>query len=284
MVMKKILVPTDFSNAATWALEVAAKIALKAQVEIVLLHVIEQPTSESFNASGEIDASSHWVDKLFTLKMIERGKALLDAAARPWEEQGLPVRREIRIGNPFHGMQTIIADHQVDLIVMGTSDHSKMEEWLIGSNTEKVVRYANCPVLTIHHRMSDEGIKNMVYATSLSETEHDFAVVVKRAQELLGGVVHVVRINTPMNFRPDTEIKIAMENFVRRAHLQNYTLNIFNDFSEEEGILHFASSVQADLIAMATHGRTGFAHVLAGSIAEDVVNHSMRPVLTFVVR
>ena len=284
MVMKKILVPTDFSNAATWALEVAAKIALKAQVEIVLLHVIEQPTSESFNASGEIDASSHWVDKLFTLKMIERGKALLDAEARPWEEQGLPVRREIRIGNPFHGMQTIITDHQVDLIVMGTSDHSKMEEWLIGSNTEKVVRYAKCPVLTIHHRMSDEGIKNMVYATSLSETEHDFAAVVKRAQELLGGVVHMVRINTPMNFRPDTEIKLAMENFVRRAHLQNYTLNIFNDLSEEEGILHFASSVQADLIAMATHGRTGFAHVLAGSIAEDVVNHSMRPVLTFVVR
>jgi nucleotide-binding universal stress UspA family protein len=282
--MKKILVPTDFSNAATWALEVAAKIAAKAQVEIVLLHVVEQPTSESFNASGEIDASSHWADKLFTLKMIERGKALLDNAAQPLEEQGLAVRREIRIGNPFHGMQTIIADHQVDLIVMGTSDHSKMEEWLIGSNTEKVVRYANCPVLTIHHRMSEEGIKNMVYATSLSKTEHDFAAVVKRAQELLGGVVHVVRINTPMNFRPDTEIKIAMENFVRRAHLQNYTLNIFNDLSEEEGILHFASSVQADLIAMATHGRTGFAHVLAGSIAEDVVNHSMRPVLTFVVR
>lgn len=282
--MKKILVPTDFSNAATWALEVAAKIAAKAQIEIVLLHVIEQPVSESFNASGEVETSSLWEDKLFTVKMIERGKALLDAAARPLQEQGLRVKQEIRIGNPFHGMQTIIADHHVDLIVMGTSDHSKIEEWLIGSNTEKVVRYAKCPVLTIHHRMSEEGIKNIVYATSLSEIEHDFAAVVKSAQELLGSVIHVVRINTPMNFRPDPEVKNAMENFVRRAHLQNYTLNIFNDVSEEEGILHFASSVQAGLIAMATHGRTGFAHVLAGSIAEDVVNHSMRPVLTFVVR
>jgi nucleotide-binding universal stress UspA family protein len=59
-------------------------------------------------------------------------------------------------------------------------------------------------------------------------------------------------------------------------------MNVFSDFSEEEGILHFATSVSADLIAMATHGRTGFAHVLVGSIAEDVVNHSSRPVLTYV--
>jgi nucleotide-binding universal stress UspA family protein len=41
--------------------------------------------------------------------------------------------------------------------------------------------------------------------------------------------------------------------------------------------------VNADLIAMATHGRTGFAHVIAGSVAEQVVGYSKRPVLTFVV-
>lgn len=48
------------------------------------------------------------------------------------------------------------------------------------------------------------------------------------------------------------------------------------------GILHFASSIKADLIAMASHGRTGFANVLAGSIGEDVVNHASKPVLTYV--
>jgi len=66
--------------------------------------------------------------------------------------------------------------------------------------------------------------------------------------------------------------------------LKKYTINIFNDLSEEEGIIYFADSINADMIAMATHGRTGFAHVLAGSIAEDVVSHSKRPVLTYVVK
>lgn len=282
--MKKILIPSDFSNAAMWALEVAAKIARKANAEITMLHVIEQPTSESFNAQGQVDVGSHWEDKLFTLKMIERGRALLSAAVAPLQQQGLSVRQEIRIGNLFHGIQTVISQHGIDLMIMGSTDHTKMEEWMIGSNTEKAVRYSKCPVLTVHNNMSTEGIRDIIYATSLSTAEREFAGVVKSVQELFGSLVHVVRINTPMNFRPDTEVKKAMENFVRQAHLQNYTLNVFNDLSEEEGILHFASGIQADLIAMATHGRTGFAHILAGSIAEDVVNHSMRPVLTFVVR
>ena len=73
-----------------------------------------------------------------------------------------------------------------------------------------------------------------------------------------------------------------MQNFARKLNLENYTMNVFSDRSEEEGILHFASGINADLIAMATHGRTGFAHVLVGSIAEDVVNHAGRPVLTYV--
>jgi nucleotide-binding universal stress UspA family protein len=75
-----------------------------------------------------------------------------------------------------------------------------------------------------------------------------------------------------------------MQEFAKKLMLKNYTINIFNDLSEEEGVIYFADSINADLIAMATHGRTGFAHVLAGSIAEDVVSHSKRPVLTFVVK
>ncbi len=75
-----------------------------------------------------------------------------------------------------------------------------------------------------------------------------------------------------------------MEAFAKKLQLKNYTINVFNDLTEEEGIVYFADSINADLIAMATHGRTGFAHVLAGSIAEEVVSHSKRPVLTFVIK
>lgn len=280
--MKKILVPTDFSKPAKWALEVATGIAKKAKGQIVLLHVVEQPTSDSFNVEAQVQNDEGWEDRLFTFKLIERNKMQLAEAAKFAEDEGVLVATELRLGNPFHGMRTVITDHAVDLVVMGTSGHTKLEEMVVGSNTEKVVRYAKCPVLTVHEKPSGKGFANIVYATCLNENEKVFSGVVKSAQEMYGATVHLVRINTPMNFQPDHVVKKTMQDFARKLLLKNYTLNVFSDRSEEEGILHFAASINADLIAMATHGRTGFAHVLVGSIAEDVVNHASKPVLTFV--
>ena len=75
-----------------------------------------------------------------------------------------------------------------------------------------------------------------------------------------------------------------MEKFAKKHNLTNYSLNIYNDVTEEEGIVCFADEIDADLISMVTHRRTGIAHLIAGSIAEDVVNHTKRPVLTFSIQ
>jgi nucleotide-binding universal stress UspA family protein len=280
--MKKILVPIDFSKPSQWALEVATGIARKAKGQIILLHVVEQPTSESFNVEGQIFDGEGWEDKLFTLKLIEKSKVQLEEAAKSVEEAGVFVKCELKLGNPFHGMRAVITDQNVDLIVMGTSGRSKFEEMTVGSNTEKVVRHSKCPVLTVHEKPNGKDFANIVYASCLNENEKAFAAVVKNAQEMYNAKVHLVRINTPMNFQPDHAVKRVMQDFARKIGLTDYTINVFSDRSEEEGILHFASSMNADLIAMATHGRTGFAHVLVGSIAEDVVKSASKPVLTFV--
>jgi nucleotide-binding universal stress UspA family protein len=188
------------------------------------------------------------------------------------------------MGPPFHGMRTIITEQKVDLVVMGTAGQSKIEEMIIGSNTEKVVRHSNCPVLTVHKKPIRSEFKNIVYATSMSKDEEVFSRIVRKTQQLYDATVHLVRINTPGNFQRDTIVKKYMQDFAKKLQLKNFTINVFNDLTEEEGIIYFAESINADLIAMATHGRTGFAHVLAGSIAEDVVTHSKRPVLTFVTK
>ena len=280
--MKTILIPTDFSKVAKIATKVAIGIAQRASAKLVLLHIIERPDSVSFNIEGQISELDNWEDKLYTLKLIEKAKKEMAAVREEAGAIDVNVTSELRLGNPFHGMREVITEHDVDLVVMGTSGHSKLEEMIIGSNTEKVIRHAACPVLTVHDRPGKNEFKNIVYATSLSDDEIDFAAVVKNTQEMYGSTVHVLRINTPENFQSDTVVKKVMNDFVKKIKLKNYTLNVFNDHSEEEGIIHFADSINADLVAMSTHGRTGFAHVLVGSIAEDVANHSSRPVLTYV--
>ncbi|MCA6407585.1 MAG: universal stress protein [Cytophagales bacterium] len=191
---------------------------------------------------------------------------------------------ELRLGNPFHGMNTIIAEQKVDLVVMGTRGKTNLESMVIGTNTERVVRHSHCPILTVHKKPSSSDFKNIVYATAMSKDEEIFSRIVKRTQQLYDSTIHLVRINTPGDFQRDRVVKDYMNKFAKSLQLKNFTINVYNDVSEEEGILYFADSIDADLIAMATHGRTGFAHVLAGSIAEGVVSKAVRPVLTWVIK
>lgn len=278
--MKKILVPTDFSSVAKTATTVAINVAHKADASLILLHIIERPDSKSYNIEGEVSYSDNWEDKLFTLKLIEKAKREMAEAVEEATLAGVIVKKELRLGNPFHGMREVITEHDVDLVVMGTLGHSKLEEMIIGSNTEKVIRYSSCPVLTVHGEPGKKEFKNIVYATSMSADETEISNIVKNFQDMYNATVHVVRINTPSNFQSDKVVKKLMNEFTKNIRLKNFTVNVFNDHSEEEGIIHFADSIDADLIAMSTHGRTGFTHVLIGSIAEDVANHSKRPVLT----
>jgi nucleotide-binding universal stress UspA family protein len=280
--MKNILVPTDFSQASQWAVDVATGIAQKSTAEIILLHVVEVPTKKSFSVVGEWELSQDWEEKIFTLQLIRKRKKDLSKLRSEVQDKGVAVSIELRIGNPYHGISSIIGDLHVDLIVLGTFGHTRLERIFVGSNTEKVIRRSKCPVLTVHERPGSQLYKNIVYATSINEEEIAFSEIIKVAQQLYNSTIHLVRINTPSNFSSDRLMKRSLEEFADRLHLKNYTLNIFNDTSEEEGILNFAESIQADLIGLATHTRSGFIHLLTGSISEDVVNCSKRPVLTYI--
>jgi len=281
--MKKIIVPTDFSKPSQLAIDAAADIARKANAELVLLHVIEEVTGGSFNVEGEA-MYGDTENKLFTVRLIDRARKQLEKQAMDQKLSGIKVKQLLRLGTPFHGIQTIITEQKADLVVMGTSGRGQLEEMIIGSNTEKVVRHAHCPVLTVQKKPARSEFKNIVYATSLNTDEDVFSRIVRKTQQMYESTIHLVHINTPGNFQRDIIVRKSMQEFAKRLQLKNYTINIFNDNTEEEGIIYFADYVNADLIAMATHGRTGFAHVISGSIAEDVVSHSKRPVLTFVIK
>jgi nucleotide-binding universal stress UspA family protein len=282
--MKRILVPTDFSKTAQIAVETGVAIARKAKAELLLLHVIEATSGGSYSVEGEVNYDEDSEDKIFMIKLIERARKQLHNLVNDPKFSDIKVKSLLRLGTPFHGMEIIITEQKVDLVVMGTAGKIRLDEKVIGSNTEKIVRRAHCPVLTLHKKNNLVDYKNIVYATSLNEDEEVFSRIVRKTQSLYDSVIHLVHINTPSNFKRDVEVRKYMQSFAKRLQLKNYTLNIFNDRTEEEGIIYFADFVNADLIAMATHGRTGFAHVLSGSIAEDVVGHSRRPVLTFVIK
>lgn len=274
--MKKILVPIDFSIQAEHAAKVAATIAKLTNSKIYLLHMLELP-------SGVIDPSSYGTSNntptaLLFLKRIyqkfENFKKL------PFFED-IEVEDSVLFHKAYDGIIDESVKNDIDLIVMGSKGTSGLEEMLIGSNTEKVVRNSDVPVLVIKEEMKDFKIDNIVFASNFNiEARKSFQKILDFTS-IFKAQLHLLKINTIHNFETTKESSDAIRNFINDFDLSNYTLNIYNDTSVESGVLNFAKGIDSDVILLNTHGRQGLAHLFTGSIGEDLANHAKLPVITF---
>ncbi|MFP9100064.1 universal stress protein [Flavobacterium sp. RHBU_24] len=273
--MKKILVPTDFSDHAEYALKVAAKIAKEHNGEIFLLHLLELPGQEN-------DAIVAGVEVPEIAFFLKKAHERFDDVKSADYLEGLNVTDSILFSDAFEGIIKTAKKHDIDLIVMGSHGASGFKEMFIGSNTEKVVRTSDIPVLVIKKEEADFSPSTFVFASNFAdEIKKPFTKVVDFANTF-NAKLNLLYINTPANFKSTHATEKIINDFVAGFSLINgYTVNIYNDVNVEKGILHFANSVNADLVAMCTHGRQGLAHFFNGSISEDLVNHAVRPVVTF---
>jgi nucleotide-binding universal stress UspA family protein len=186
---------------------------------------------------------------------------------------------------PIHILiQRIAKEKNADLIVMGTKGVSGLKEFMVGSNTEKIVRSAPVPVISIKKSVSAASIKNIVFPNTLGDNQDELMQRVKDLQTFFKATLHLVYINTPSNFKNDSETKPKMKAFVKRYLLKDVTTTVYNDVDQEEGLSSFTKDVKGDMVAMVTHGRKGLNRLMSGSIAEDVVNHIDCPIWTYRVK
>lgn len=276
--MKNILVPCDFSREGTEAYKFALKIASRADLDVLVLHAIELPV---IVAGFDVQPYAYDVALQNELKEVAYSnfnemKARNGGSSR--------VTFEIAMSSLISAVKAVIARGDTEMVIMGTKGSSGFDEMLFGSNTEKVVRFSSVPVLAVRTAPDPEKIGKIVFPNRLGLDQTELVNRVTDLQKFFNAQLHVLWVNTPGHFVPDSEINGMMREFAHHYKLTNYTLEITNDVSEGEGILGYIRRIGADMIAMGTSGRRGLAHLLQGSIAEDVVNHVDCPIWTFSTR
>ncbi|MFD1616249.1 universal stress protein [Gelatiniphilus marinus] len=272
--MKKILVPTDFSKQAENALKVAAQLAKQHGGEIYLLHIVEIP----MHKVDPLSSYNNLPEAIYFMKLAHKQFEALKA--KPYLN-GLTIHEHVDLHEIFKGIFQSCKKHEIDLVVMGSNGVSGLREMLIGSNTEKVVRTSETPVLVIKNEHEKFRVKNFVFASDFKdECKTPFKKAIGFA-EVLGAKIHLLMVNTPNKFLTSAKANKRMDAFVKTFKYANYSTNIYNDLNIEKGVMNFSKSIHADLIGMSTHGRQGISHFFNGSISEDLVNHAKRPVITF---
>lgn len=141
--IKRILVPTDFSEQGHAALEYAVALADRFCAAVDLLHVVEPVPPGAL--MGRIPLEDLKAD------MNSSAQEQLAELHSAWDDYAFPVRRLVVDGHPFVQIIQHARDINADLIVMGTHGRGAIAHMLLGSVAEKVVRKAACPVLTVRH-------------------------------------------------------------------------------------------------------------------------------------
>ncbi len=273
--MKRILVPTDFSEQALIAIKAAAQIARRNDSELYILHMIDLPADEN-DLEAHADASNP-AKLLFLKKVHEKFREL----KRSQILSGITIHEEVRFHKTFSGIVEYSKELEIDLIVMGSHGATGVKEIFIGSNTERVVRHSDVPVLVIKHELEDRNLSKFVFASDFSE---DVKPAFSRFLDFIkpfNDSVDLLYVNTIRNFESTKKSSERLRNFITEFDMPEYSLNVYNDSTIEKGILNFSKDINADIIALATHQRSGLASMLNESISEDLVNHAFIPVITF---
>jgi nucleotide-binding universal stress UspA family protein len=272
--MKKILVPIDFSKPSEYAARMAAKIAKKTGASITLIHLIELPSGVSdtgYRSRFSIPESMLYLRKTKE-KVLEFKNSFFT--------EDLTVTYFIKLNNPFDGIIKYADKIDADLILMGSKGHSKFEEIMIGSNTEKIVRSSKIPVIAVKRDSKKFSLKNLVFASNFKEENKEVFIKFLNFANAFNSKIHLLRVNTPSQFERTFTTEQKMKNFIKEYNLPKYSLNIYNDTSIEKGIINFSREHKADLIALSTHGRSGISHLFSESVAKSLSKKALKPIFT----
>lgn len=270
----------DFSEESIYALDFASNIAKINNAKIILIHVVDLPQYKTSKETGEVTEILSQEGEAYTVLLINRIKERLYDLCEEDRYQNIEMEEIITTGSFIKTLLKKVTELKVDTIIMGTSGSRGINEILVGSNSEKIVRYSPCPVITIREPMNS-NIQNIVFASDFKNTTDNLVKQLCYLQKIFNARLHLVKINTPYNFNPSSKDMSDIEWFIDKYKIKKCTKTVYNDMTEEMGIKHFSFQIGADIIALGTKQHTGFSHLINESIAENVVNHSFIPVWTY---
>ncbi|NRA93087.1 MAG: universal stress protein [Psychroserpens sp.] len=274
--MKKIIIPVDFSQYSEYALETGAYLARRHNAEIIVMHMLELSDSIFSSSSSEKSEETAFM-LMITNKKFE---TFLD---KPYLE-GLSVTPMIKNRKVLKELNEITTELKADLVVMGSRGHNDFDGVFTGSNTEKVVRHSNVPVLVVKSKPEDAEFKSIVLATDFSEDSQSAVVNAMELLDQLSVKITLLHINRPnMYFQSTDEIDEKIYSFLEKINHPEWESHVdrIADYSIGDAVLGYAKKHNMDGIAVITNGRKGINHLVSGSISEDLVNQSKLPVVTF---
>lgn len=272
--MKRILFPTDFSDASIKAFIYALKLADAFKAEVITLHAYELPqlhygglphTLKEVYDSIELESFENYKDQIPLLREIAEKNNL----------GHVKISNILKHGDLIWTIKEVVKKEHIDYVVMGTKGATGLKETFLGSNAGSVVTEVNAYVITVPEESEYDGINNIVFTTRFNEDDKKALKKVLELAKMFGAKVHCLYVKTKKTNVNDVIIQDWKFLFKDDA----VEFHIIENEDVQQTILNFTNAYEIDLLAMLNYKRGFFEELFRQSLTQKLSYHLQVPLL-----
>ena len=267
--IKRILFPSDFSEASRNAGKYAAEIARRTGAELFILNVYSVTIYDP-NMPAELLMSATEQAEKVSKEELEKMKGIFD---------GINVTVVSRQGLVVDEIINYVQENAIDIVVMGTTGASGILEKIFGSNTSSVIAKTPRPVLAIPADAVYKSISTIVYATDLQESETNEIVSVTEIASIFDAEVTLLHVCDKSEEVLMEEKNSLYEDLRKNINYEKLNFELVENEDVVKGIDEYVTNNPVDIIAMATHHRSLLGRLFGKSLTKDMVYHCRIPLL-----
>lgn len=272
--MKKILFPTDFSEAATNAFVHALEFAKIVNAELILLHTFEIPVYDS-QFFPENYAAIYSSVELAKFEMFKNEIPKLRAIAEERKLGSIVIKHRLMDGDLLYNLKNAVEEDKVDFVIMGTSGASDWTKFFLGSNTSSVISGVEVPVLCVPVDAKFKKIKVIGFTTRYREKDKKELKKVLEIAKKTDAKVKSLYVRTSSSDVPEATVKEWEKEFAN----ENVEFLVLPSDEVKETILDFVLYKEVDILSMITHKRSFFESLFDSSFTKKLSKQVPVPVL-----
>ncbi|OXB00834.1 universal stress protein [Flavobacterium pectinovorum] len=272
--MKKILFPTDFSDAATNAFVHALEFAKIVNAELILLHTFEIPVYDS-QFFPENYATVYSSIELAKFEMFKGEIPKLKTIAAERNLSDIVIKHRLMDGDLLYNLKNAVEEDQIDFVIMGTTGASDWTKFFLGSNTNSVISGVDVPVLCIPVDAKFKKIKTIGFTTRYREKDKKELKKVLKIAKKTNARVKSLYVKTSNSDVTDVTVKEWEKEFAG----ENVEFLVLPSDELKETILDFILYKDIDILTTITHKRSFFESIFESSFSKKITKEVSVPVL-----
>lgn len=272
--MKKILFPTDFSEAATNAFVHALEFAKVVNAELILLHTFEIPVYDS-QFFPENYASIYSSIELAQFEMFKDEIPKLKTIAIERNLEDIVIKHRLMDGDLLYNLKNAVEEDHIDFVIMGTTGVSDWTKFFTGSNTNSVISGVEVPVLCVPISAKYKKIKTIGFTTRYRDKDKKELKKVLKIAKKTNAKVKSLYVKTSHSDVSDTTIKEWEKEFAA----ENIDFLVLPSDEVKETILDFVLYKDIDILTTITHKRSFFESIFDSSFSQKISKQVEIPVL-----